>query len=363
MLQTKYHPHRALRLYQSEPFCDCVQATIDLQATLQAEGGEAAESAYLAYGNDNIMELLENDLAKMVLPTVLDHLNEDGQQIESAVQHFVTGGSNIFDFSLLAEMFRYTSVDEVAVADLRLPYDTFYMHFGENAGIRSPYQGVLVDGCYVRVHRDEGDEAISLEFVCTFPEADHMETLGPAERFLRLMRLYSCRLQFDESIPTSIASCSGPEWSASSAWWQGFVEAPMRAAVNALCYLSYPDRDIEKTWSGKAPERLVRLAASAKPTERRRAISKLTSLGFTQIQLCGRRHAEKFTQARGPGTTPLSHWRRGHWRHQAYGTGRTERRLIWIWPTFVSSAADNDQSIEGHLYKVRPNEADNTSDL
>jgi hypothetical protein len=44
------------------------------------------------------------------------------------------------------------------------------------------------------------------------------------------------------------------------------------------------------------------------------------------------------TNLTGTHASPTTHWRRGHWRQQPYGEGRSERRLAWIKPTLVGSS-------------------------
>lgn len=39
----------------------------------------------------------------------------------------------------------------------------------------------------------------------------------------------------------------------------------------------------------------------------------------------------------GSHSSPRPHWRRGHWRSQPIGTGRKERRVVWIKPTMVKA--------------------------
>ena len=39
----------------------------------------------------------------------------------------------------------------------------------------------------------------------------------------------------------------------------------------------------------------------------------------------------------GSGITQRMHWRRGHWRSQAHGSGYTQRKNIWIEPTLVAA--------------------------
>jgi hypothetical protein len=39
----------------------------------------------------------------------------------------------------------------------------------------------------------------------------------------------------------------------------------------------------------------------------------------------------------GTHANPRMHWRRGHIRNQPFGTGRTQRRLVWIEPMLIGA--------------------------
>ncbi len=57
---------------------------------------------------------------------------------------------------------------------------------------------------------------------------------------------------------------------------------------------------------------------------------------------------------RAPGTGSSLTYRtvvRGHWKHQVFGEGRVERRLIWIQP-YVRGGEDLPEALIGHSYKV-----------
>jgi hypothetical protein len=41
----------------------------------------------------------------------------------------------------------------------------------------------------------------------------------------------------------------------------------------------------------------------------------------------------------GTHASPRTHWRRGHWRNQAVGEGRADRRRTWIQPILVMAEA------------------------
>jgi hypothetical protein len=38
------------------------------------------------------------------------------------------------------------------------------------------------------------------------------------------------------------------------------------------------------------------------------------------------------TDSHAPHRQQIAHWKRGHWKRQPYGEGRSQRRLIWIKP-------------------------------
>lgn len=347
MTDITYHPHRAFRFFNGEPFIYCVKQSEALNEEAREEG---RPSAGLSYATDMILDLFGAELENQALPGLIAYLADEGQSLESAVEGFARHGSNIFDVSPLVEMFRQTSVDEIAVADLQLPFKEFYLHFGEEAGIPSPHESVVVEGCYVDLNEIPGDEHIMLDFVCSFPGAEQMEAIPPLDRFLRFARGYACMLPLRETIPEAIAFASDRSWCESAPWWRNYLAEPMRAAINALCYLGYDGREIEQVWPKGAPARLVKQASSTKPTEQRRAISKLAALGYSVINLCGRHQATTLPGSAN-GASPRTHWRRGHWRRQAVGPARSQRRLMWIRPTMVAGGTGEEVAVGGHLYQ------------
>lgn len=46
--------------------------------------------------------------------------------------------------------------------------------------------------------------------------------------------------------------------------------------------------------------------------------------------------SDRTSSPHGTHASPHAHWRRGHWRNQVVGTGRSERKLIWVQPIYVS---------------------------
>jgi hypothetical protein len=124
--------------------------------------------------------------------------------------------------------------------------------------------------------------------------------------------------------------------------------------VNALRYVSaYPD-DTSTAWHEETPPRLKRKALLGKAKEQKRARSKLEALGYVPVHICGQQLASKIDTHVNPATGlrhVTTHWRRGHWHNQAFGPGRSLRRLIWVMPVRVG-AGDTKKGDTGRLYLV-----------
>ena len=58
--------------------------------------------------------------------------------------------------------------------------------------------------------------------------------------------------------------------------------------------------------------------------------------GVWQPNWIGRGYELKLETGSGTHASPRSHWRRGHWRRQPIGEGRTERKLVWIEPMLIN---------------------------
>jgi hypothetical protein len=95
--------------------------------------------------------------------------------------------------------------------------------------------------------------------------------------------------------------------------------------VNALCYVSaYPD-DITTAWPEETSPRLKGKALLGKAKEQKRARCKLEALGYVPVHICGQQLAGQIGAHVSPATGlrhVTTHWRRGHWRNQAFGPGR-----------------------------------------
>ena len=100
----------------------------------------------------------------------------------------------------------------------------------------------------------------------------------------------------------------------------------LRLAMNAAYYMANVERSVEET------VRLVTRKAGDKKPElwSPRWIGK----GYARKQIIGGVPA-------GTHASPRMHWRRGHWRTQAVGEGRKDRRRVWIEPILVNATRES----------------------
>lgn len=319
----------------------------------------------------------------------------DQEEIYSAVKHFEASGSNIFHIRpALVEMFKNSSVAEININSLKMPFEHFFVYWGETAGITTPDGNTIIDGAYIE---SMGDPTVVEQYGFFITLTSQVQDIQEVIKLPLLKRLEvdTCRFTgiFDDH-PVSIGEMFQSKF---KSHWHGVSEAeyyrgeeackeagiyspdyvipPYQDAVDAfqpdpddvlwrdqdtkalnlifnfICYLSYEKRDVQYRYPKEAPNKLVVKAENRhKPTEARRAQSKLESLGFRKIYVCGD-SIQKIYSSMVPEMSSLAtHWRRGHWRNQAYGEKQSLRRLIWIEPTLVKPG---QSAPLGHVYSMK----------
>lgn len=320
-------------------------------------------------------------------PANLDLLMEEANRA-TTYGYFCAHGRNIFDFEAkLVDMFHQTDIGEIPASIIHLPYAVQYLAFGPSAELELP-DSRRVDGAYVYVQyfkdgqwlhvdltsapqgpvergaaafivqRDRGyhlvfqmdserrladvvEEALQQEMADTLAPESHERDFERAAREGR-----------DQGLTLTSSRREGGERRADAlqAEYPVFREA-LSLVVNALCFLTaYPD-EATAEWPSDAPPSLVKKADTGKSyKEKRRAESKLLPLGFTRINFC-RLHRQSPQSTTANDGHAKMHWRRGHWRNQPYGRGRSLRRIIWIMPVLVNADAADDTPL-GHVYSV-----------
>lgn len=106
------------------------------------------------------------------------------------------------------------------------------------------------------------------------------------------------------------------------------TEKIIRIAINSLLVHLYEPELI--TVDPKSPSRGVGFASG-----------KRSPLAPTWIGKAFKRESIVKPPKSDPSTkcSVRSHWRRGHWRSQPVGTGRLERKILWIKPIYVNAAS------------------------
>jgi hypothetical protein len=306
------------------------------------------------------------------------------------VARFLHCGRNIFHLCPgLTDLLRLTDVDDVRWQSIRLPYTCFYLWFGPQPKWNLTGTTAAFDGAYVGHAQSPQGECIEILLTTRDPGVElgapfnYATTPDPYYYFPfdipdpastvghTLQQTVATNDDFNPDFPLAeippearrLASRHGVQLNAlpREKTAQGEAVAKMlhdlpifrdalKLVVNSLCYLSSPSREVVT----KYPESDLTTAATAAPTalQRARARNRAAREGYTLIHFCGEslRHLREGAPT---GKELSAHWRRGHWRNQAVGPGRSDHRLMWIRPTLVRRDKA-EAGVPGRVYDVGP---------
>lgn len=318
------------------------------------------------------------------------------QSLSTAYGRFVQAGRQIMDFPpALTEMLAKTDVDDIPLDSIQMPYSSQYLYFGPQTELELE-PGWLVDGAYVEYRGVSGDLRFTVTAVPVdhhasalwylLPEAEYTQDFVGEFRSMDLATAMDTVLsstlaglqkrkattggnitnkvreqfgQEGEVLPENVTLVDiSPTMATERLEIEGrrhpVYQAAIRLVVNALCYVAaYPD-DIDTVWPAGTPDSLQQKVLHGKGKEQQRAKSKLAALGYVPVHICGKRIAEQRDRHNIPGAESghvATHWRRGHWRNQVHGPGRSLRKLIWLMPVIVGSK-DKEDPESGHIYLV-----------
>ena len=312
---------------------------------------------------------------------------------------YESAGRQIFTLNgELIDMFLNTSADSIPLSELVCPYQYFYIHFGSQEAMQVA-PGWCVDGVYVEHYPDV--PLMSFTFTA-IPDEEHQVlcwdhvreptlkltftadmfdmNIGDAlERAVEELRQtieekiergdtdYSQHMK-DVAVEQGLPVLSNEVVERSETVGRLELEiheretaiatSAMNLVVNALCYMTAYSDDITQQWPKSAPESLKDKARSGPPKQRRRSVAKLTALGYVKVHYCGD-HSVKVSSTDNSGASKRSHWRKGHWRSQRHGPGRSLRRLALIKPVLVNADDPSSEELQGHIYIGRNMPADN----
>lgn len=306
-------------------------------------------------------------------------------------------GRNIFHLQPgLVELLGNSCADDMTFAGIHSPYEALYLHWGSAAGIRTPDGGLHVDGAYVAFDDDGGDLNLWVHLTTEYPDIAQAMSIPLVERIRKDCLGHDFSVFFAHRAATVRESVADkfvnpyermtedeylneqqrlveanaekfPEFKdannrsydeAKAAWcipekdviWRESASAAINLIVNALCYLAYENREVVLRYPDDTPDNLVRQTLAANRKIAARAESKLSAAGFRRVHICGESLRPVGERGELPsGAIRPTHWRRGHWRHQAHGIAWQQRKLIWILPVLVGTA---EPRIPGHIYEV-----------
>lgn len=326
-------------------------------------------------------------------------LEEETETTKSIID-FYKGGRNIFSLSpFLIQLLNHTDIGNIRFTDIKLPYNTIYLHFGALSAIEYPIDlfehkyGIeyklqdenakyYLDGAFVSILRNHSLD-IRLTFIGKKENFDNKVSITKDFRFPTISFTLdfgkwdgeSSDFKYDNDVtfnnstvcfydiwdpktePTEIEfdkmhSLTKQPEKCYEGEWQEYVlfDKALMIIINALCYLNFVNDDVEiSTTNDQATQLENELVRTKKHQQRNKLIDKLKKFTYSKIHFCGRKIEKefKFTET---GIEVEPHWRRGHWRNQPFGVRLTSRKLIWIKPTIVRK--DKGEPATGHIYDV-----------
>lgn len=273
---------------------------------------------------------------------------------------FINSGRNIFHLQpVLSDLFLHTDVDDILLKTLKTPYNIFYIHFGVEANL--VFNNSVIDGTFVTYANDSNYEEYLLTFtlVTINPNWNYLNKNKLLELFLNDKRHSFELLGFKEdtvgkAIDTwsSVISEHQFDFGESQKWFPTVLEIA-KLIVNTLCYFSSTKKDINICFPQNTPASLLKkIENSNNSSVVKRTLNKLESMGYTKIHFCGNTLQNKYGSLYQEGNL-APHWRRGHWRNQAYGSNFSKHKFLWIKPTIVR--ADKGLPEKGHIYNIDEN--------
>jgi len=325
---------------------------------------------------------------------------EEETAISKSIITFYKNGRNIFSISpFLTKLLNHTDVGNIRFDDIKLPYNSIYLHFGAIKEIELPIdlieykhnieyelqdKGKLfyLDGAFVSIlwghsidirltfidPNDNFSQKLPLEKDFRFPSVNFTLDFAKWDSESKTSKLDSSSTFNDSTVcfsdiwdPKSEPSelvynklhslTKEPEKCYDSEWKEYVIfDKSLTLIVNSLCYLNYINDDITVTTTNEQATNLItELKKTKKRQQRTKIEEKLKKFSYSKIHYLGHKvETEYVSTEHGYEVEP--HWRRGHWRNQPFGQGLSSRKLIWIKPTIVRK--DKGEPVQGHIYDV-----------
>lgn len=185
---------------------------------------------------------------------------------EMVFQAWHAGGENIFALSSISAALADSGALNVSMNSIKLPFESFYIYWGAQAGLTSPSSGRFIDGCYVskglgKFCEFEDEDAFDLMFTSSFSEDYqwHKHSLlanlvVDAEGVMHCIGAFS-----DDQTIGGIGETlkDGHTYPENAARWKAHIHAALNMAANCLCYLAWDKSEIRSA-SGISERDVVR---------------------------------------------------------------------------------------------------------
>ena len=330
------------------------------------------EHARLSFVHNQLLDLLRNAVAKVGTERGPGPVQAEMVNIQ-VFGHFLQAGKVIFDIDpVLSAALHHTDAKDIPCGELPLPCDALYLHFGgatevEGAFVtRSEATKVSIDLVLpgwgtahflltqtgeallpLKVDSNDPDKPIQLAMAETMREIAQRNALA-REKMQEIERQLEQQYGQIVKVPNPMAYLEGKD---------ELMQRSLDLVVNTLFYLSAEAQDVIEDWGNDTPD-TARAALSTAPSagHLKTLTNTLTKAGYRRVKFVGRQFAHSIADhqlgdAISTGRTLATHFRRGHFKHQPHGPGRSLRKHIFIAPVVVN--ADKGGDVQGRIYDVQ----------
>lgn len=291
---------------------------------------------------------------------------------------YVDSGKIIFDLDkTLISTLLLTDAGDIPCGELTFPADSFYLHFGPESGLTD--DGFGIEGAFVT--RTEGRMVFDLvpqgfgqSYFLSLPMGESMvgapvkldDPAKPVSTALRESiaesveantRVFEQAAEMERQIEEQygqIVKVPGPTVRLTEK--QPLLQKALGLIVNTLFFLNAEHDDVMTDWGRDTPpDALDALRASTKPGTVRTVENTLLKAGYSKVRFVGRKFAQSsvatdIREAAASGKTLAAHFRRGHFRRQAYGPENALRKTIFVAPVVVNAKVGGE--VPGRVYTV-----------
>ena len=367
----KHSVYAPLRYEATRPYA----VTLGKAFVSQANKGERQRMAYIRDALPSALSTAIGRLTRAPHPAALQTEHQCIQVFGSYYQ----SGRIIFDVQKpLTAALLLTDVEDIPCSELVFPVDSFYLHFGEVSELL--IDGFAVEGAFVHRHSD----ILSVDLVQRGFGHPQFYTLAQGESLLgvsvdlsdqsktvvqaltdsvaaivqqnaeSLAQVEALMRQLEEQYGQSVRVPFAGEHLTQQL---PVLKRAMALIINALFYIAAEPNDVQEEWGSDTPASVIEALKIAKsPGQIRTLENTLKNAQYTKVKVVGKVfstsiESRAIEEALGTGRHLATHFRRGHFRQQAYGPERSLRKRIFVAPVVVN--ASNAGETPGRIYEMQ----------